>query len=128
MSSTSLKRTSLEALQNTHPNTSCRELNHDNTAVGLTRRAGATEFTCRGADGGRDGRGCHGGHAVVVLGVAGLDGTQVAVAPCAEAARQIQGLHGLRLHLAEDRLAHGFKLPVDLRLAHLNEGPKWNGD
>lgn len=65
-----------------------------------------TTLTCRGPDGGRDGGGGHGGHALVILGVAGLDGAQVAVAPCAEAAWQVQRLHGLRLNLAEDRLTH----------------------
>lgn len=80
-----------------------------------------TRLTCRGPDGGRNGRGGHGGHALVVLGVAGLDGAQVAVAPRAEAAWQVQRLHGLRLDLAEDRLAHRLKLPVDLCLAHLDK-------
>ena len=79
-------------------------------------------LTCGGPDGGGDGGGAHGGDAVVVLGVAGLDGPQVAVAPGPEAARQVQGLHGLGLHLAEHRLTHRLKLPVDLRLAHLGGG------
>ena len=76
-------------------------------------------LTCGGPDGGGDGGGTHGGDAVVVLGVARLNGPQVAVAPGAEAARQVQGLHGLGLHLAEHRLTHRLKLPIDLRLAHL---------
>lgn len=59
-------------------------------------------LTCCGPDGGRDGGGGHGGHTLIVLGVASLDGTQIAVASCAEAAWQVQRLHGLRLDLAED--------------------------
>lgn len=62
-------------------------------------------------------------HALVVLRTALLDGSHVAVAPHAEAARhrQVQGLHRLRLQLAEHRLAHRLELPVDLSLAHLQE-------
>jgi len=41
------------------------------------------------------------------------------VASSAERARQVQGLHGLGLDLAEHRLAHRLKLPVDLCLTHL---------
>lgn len=51
-------------------------------------------LTCGRPDGGGNSGG-HGGDAVIVLGVASLDGSQVAVTPCAEAARQVQGLHGL---------------------------------
>lgn len=36
------------------------------------------------------------------------------MAPHAEAAGQVQRLHGLRLHLAENRLADGLKLVVEL--------------
>ena len=76
-------------------------------------------LTCGGPDGGGDSGGAHWGDAVVILGVARLNGPQVTVAPGAEAARQVQGLHGLRLHLAEHRLAHRLELTVDLCLAHL---------
>lgn len=62
-------------------------------------------LTCGRPDGGGDSRG-HGGDAVIVLRVAGLDGSQVAVTPGSEAAGQIQGLHGLGFHLTEHRLAH----------------------
>lgn len=65
---------------------------------------------------GRPGRGRHGEEreAVIVLRAARLDGPQVTVAPHAEAAGQVQRLHGLRLHLAENRLADGLKLVVEL--------------
>lgn len=58
---------------------------------------------------------------LLFLRAAFLYGTHVAVAPHAEAAgnRQVQRVHGLRLHLAEHRLAHGLDLPVHLHLAHL---------
>lgn len=51
-------------------------------------------LTCGGSDGGGD-SGSHGRDAVIVLGVASLDGSQVAVAPGSEATRQVQSLHGL---------------------------------
>lgn len=79
----------------------------------------ARRLTSRGPDGGGDGGRAHGRHTLVILRVAGLDGTQVAVAACAEAAGQIQRLHGLRFHLAEHRLAHRLELAVHLSLAHL---------
>ncbi len=63
-----------------------------------------------------------GGHwrdEVIVLGVASLDGSQVAVTPGSEAAGQIQGLHGLRFNLTEHRLAHGFKLAIYFCFTHL---------
>lgn len=82
-------------------------------------------LTCGGADGGRDGGG-HGWDAVIVLRVAGLDGSQVAVTAGSEAAGQVQGLHGLRLHLAEHRLAHRLKLAVYFCFAHLRD-TKANG-
>lgn len=91
-------------------------------------KTGWTRLTCRGPDGGRDGGGGHGGHTLIVLGVAGLDGAQVAVASRAEAAWQVQRLHGLRLNLTEDRLAHRFKLPIDLRLAHLDKRLQEQGE
>lgn len=58
---------------------------------------------------------------LLFLGAAFLDGTHVAVAAHAEAAGhgQVQGVHGLRLHLAEDGLAHRLDLPVHFHLAHL---------
>lgn len=61
------------------------------------------------------------GHALVVLGAALLDGPHIAVAPHAEAAGhgQVQGLHGLRLQLAEHRFAHRLELPVHFHFAHL---------
>ena len=63
-------------------------------------------------------------HALVVLRTALLDGSHVAVAPHAEAARhrQVQGFHRLRLQLAEHRLAHRLELPVHLHLTHLADG------
>lgn len=57
-------------------------------------------LTCGRPDGGGDSGG-HGGDAVIILGVAGLDGSQVAVTPGSEAARQVQSLHGLGFHLTE---------------------------
>lgn len=75
-------------------------------------------LTCGRPDGGGDGGG-HGGDAVVVLGVAGLDGSQVAVTPGSEAAGQVQGVHGLGFHLAEHRLAHRLKLPIYFCFTHL---------
>lgn len=71
--------------------------------------------------GGARRRGGAQGHALVVLRAALLDGAHVAVAPHAEAAghRQVQRLHGLRLQLAEHRLAHRLELPVHLHLADL---------
>lgn len=67
--------------------------------------------------------------AVVVLGAARLDGPQVAVAPHAEAAGQIQRLHRLRLHLAENGLAHGLELVVEL-VVDLGRaaGDAWGGE
>lgn len=62
-------------------------------------------LTCGSPDGGGD-AGRHGGDAVIILGVAGLDGSQVAVTPSSEAAGQIQRLHGLGFNLTEHRLAH----------------------
>lgn len=58
---------------------------------------------------------------LLFLRAAFLDGAHVAVAAHAEAAghREVQGVHGLRLHLAEDGLAHRLDLPVHLHLAHL---------
>lgn len=52
------------------------------------------------------------GEAVVVLGAARLDGAHVAVAAGPEHAGEIQGLDGLRLHLAEHGFAHRLKLMV----------------
>lgn len=62
---------------------------------------------------------------LLFLRAAFLYGTHVAVAPHAEAARhrQVQRVHGLRLHLAEHRLAHGLDLPIHLHLAHLRRRP-----
>lgn len=40
------------------------------------------------------------GHALVVLGVARLNGAQVAVAARPEASREVQRVHGLRLHFS----------------------------
>lgn len=77
-------------------------------------------LTC-GPDGGGGISGDGQGHALIVLGVARLNGTQVAVAACPEASREVQRVHGLRLHFAEDRLTHRLELPVDLGLAHLEE-------
>lgn len=76
--------------------------------------------TCGGPDGGGDGGG-HGGNAVVILGVASLDGSQVAVAPGSEAAGQVQSVHGLGFHLAEHRLAHRLKLAINFCFTHLRE-------
>lgn len=75
-------------------------------------------LTCGCPDGGGDG-GAHGGDAVIVLGVTGLDGSQVTVTAGSEAAGQVQSLHGLRFHLAEHRLAHRFKLAIHFRFTHL---------
>lgn len=60
---------------------------------------------------------------LLVLRAALLDGAHVAVAAHAEAAGhgQVQGVHSLRLHLAEDGLAHRLDLPVHLHLAHLGK-------
>lgn len=52
------------------------------------------------------------GEAVIVLGTAGLDGTDVAVAASAEHTWKIQGLHSLRLHLSKHGLTHCLKLTV----------------
>lgn len=75
-------------------------------------------LTCGGPDGGGDSGG-YGGDAVIVLGVAGLDGSQVAMTPGTEAAGKVQSLHGLGFHLTEDRLAHRLKLPIDFCFTHL---------
>lgn len=50
-----------------------------------------------------------------------LDGAHVAVAAHAEAAGhgQVQGVHSLRFHLAEDGLAHRLDLAVHFHLADL---------
>lgn len=61
-------------------------------------------LTCGGPDGGGDSGGGHGGDAVIILGVASLDGPQVAMTPCPETAGQVQSLHSLRFHLTEHRL------------------------
>lgn len=63
-------------------------------------------LTCGGSDGGGQAGGSQHGDTLVILGVASLDGSQVAVTPGAEAAGQVQGIHGLRLHLAKDGLTH----------------------
>ena len=77
-------------------------------------------LTCGGSDGGGDSGG-HGGDAVIVLGVAGLDGSQVAVTAGAEAAGEVQGLHGLGFHLTEHRLTHRLKLAVYFCFTHLRD-------
>lgn len=77
-------------------------------------------LTCGGPDSGGDSGG-HGGDAVIVLGVASLDGSQVAVTPGSEAAGEVQSLHGLGLHLTEHRLAHGLKLAIYFCFTHLRE-------
>ena len=82
---------------------------------------GCRTLTCRGPDGGGDGAGRQHGEALVVLGVAGLDGPEVAVAPRPEAPGQVQGIHGLRFDFPEDGLTHRLKLPIDLSLAHLQQ-------
>lgn len=74
--------------------------------------------TCSGPDGGSDSGG-HGGNAVVILGVAGLDSSKVAVTPSSEAAGQVQSLHSLGLDLTEHRLTHRLKLPVYFCFTHL---------
>ena len=76
--------------------------------------------TCGGSDGGGDSRG-HGGDAVIVLGEAGLDGSQVAVTAGAEVAGEVQGLHCLGFHLTEHRLAHRLKLAIYFCFTHLPE-------
>lgn len=77
-------------------------------------------LTCGRPDG-RGDSGGHGGDAVIVLGVAGLDGSQVAVTPGSEATGQVQGLHGLGFHLTEHRLTHWFKLAIHFCFTHLWE-------
>lgn len=77
-------------------------------------------LTCGGSDGGGDGGG-HGGDAVIILGVASLDGSQVAVAPSSKAAGEVQSLHGLGFHFTEHRLAHRFKLAIYFCFTHLQE-------
>lgn len=57
-------------------------------------------LTCGRPDGGGNSGG-HGWDALIVLGVASLDGTQIAVTPGPEAAGQVQSLHGLGFHLTE---------------------------
>lgn len=79
----------------------------------------ASQLTCGGPDGGGNCGWCHGGDTLVVLRESRLDGSQITVAACPEAARQVQSIHGLRLHLAEYRFTHWFKLPVHLCLTHL---------
>lgn len=90
-------------------------------------------LTCAALDGPDGGGGARGGAGppvadlratsglLLLLRTALLDGAHVAVAAHAEAAGhgQVQGVHGLRLHLAENGLAHRLDLPVDLHLAHL---------
>lgn len=85
-----------------------------------TRKVRAA-LTCWGPDGRGDVGGGEGGNTFVVLGVARLDGSQVAVTPRPEAPGEVQSLHGLRFNLAEDGLAHRLELPVDLCLAHLQQ-------
>jgi hypothetical protein len=54
------------------------------------------------------------------LRAAGLDGPEVAVAPHAETAGQVQGVHSLGLKLPKHGPAHGLQLLVQL-LAELRE-------
>lgn len=77
-------------------------------------------LTCGGPYGGGNSGG-QGWDAVVVLGVTSLNGSQVAVTPGSEAAGQVQGIHGLRFHLTEHRLAHGLKLAINFCFAHLRQ-------
>jgi len=77
-----------------------------------------------GSDGGGGTRGCVGppdARLLLFLRAAFLDGTHVAVAAHAEAARygQVQGIHRLRLHFTEHWLTHSLDLPVHLHLTHL---------
>lgn len=48
-----------------------------------------------------------------------MNGSKVAVTPCSETSREVEGIHGLRFNFTEDGLAHGLELPIDVRLAHL---------
>lgn len=77
-------------------------------------------LTCGGPYGGGHSGG-HGRDAVIVLGVAGLNGSQVAMTPGSEATGQVQGIHGLRFHLTEHRLAHRLKLAVNFCFANLRQ-------
>lgn len=77
-------------------------------------------LTCGGPYGGGNGGG-HGWDAVIVLGVARLNGSQVAVTPGSEATGQVQSIHGLGFHLTEHRLAYGLKLPVNFCFANLHQ-------
>lgn len=58
--------------------------------------------------------------AVVVLGAAGLDGADVAVAASAEHTRKVQSLDSLRLHLSKHGLTHRLELPVQ-RVSQLKD-------
>lgn len=75
-------------------------------------------LTCGRPDGGGDSGG-HWRYAVIILGVTSLDGSQVAVAPGSEAARQVQSFHGLGFHLAEHGLTHRLKLAIYFCFTHL---------
>lgn len=48
-----------------------------------------------------------------------MDGPKVTVAAGSEASREVEGIHGLRFHFAEDGFTHGLELPIDLRFTHL---------
>lgn len=99
------------------PTFASREMRGSLTRPSPRQPPGLTSAGLQDAAGdGRPGGGRHGKEreAVVVLGAARLDGPQVAVAPHAKAAGQVQCLHGLRLHLAENRLADGLELVVEL--------------
>lgn len=83
------------------------------------RARGWRAVTCGGPHGRGQVGGRHHGNTFIVLGVAGLNGPQVAVTPGAEAPREVQGVHSLRLDLTEDGLTHRLELSVHLRLAYL---------
>lgn len=94
----------------------CAALDGPNGGGGGSRgRAGPPEAHLRATSG-----------LLLFLRAAFLDGAHVAVAAHAKAAGhgQVQGVHGLRLHLAEDGLAHRLDLPVDFHLAHLQTQAK----
>lgn len=101
----------------------CAPLGGDSTLAYTcpARKVRKGAFTCCGSDGGGGVGGRHGWNTFIILGVAGLDGSKVTVAPRSEASGEVQGVHGLGFDFAKDGLTHRLELPVHLRLAHLEK-------
>lgn len=79
---------------NSNTNTKKQTNIQDGTHVTVLIRNSECTLTCGGPYGGGHSGG-HGWDAVIVLGVAGLNGSQVAMTPGSEATGQVQCVHGL---------------------------------